>query len=439
MEEQEPSGNMDHSGTPSRSPHSPTNNIYDETGSSARNSPESGAKRPVLAQRLTEAFREGVASARPDYDRRPDVGSAPRAKNKRQESSDAGIRDRVIREGGSAAAVVGEKAAGVLGAFAELVKKAPALTQKYAEAFRDGAASVKPREGRVLWKEGPTAAREKGAPADGRAILDRVAKAGEAVAGFVRSAVSVAKPGEAIGVRQKIRQAEKKINQLYLDIGGDVARSWSDGLVETDKLAALLDEQRKSEEEILNLQAHLAEFAAANKTAAAGSPERVKTEAAFTPAADKEDSRVDAGDSGAKLDEPVEHLDQGIDQPLVDEPEKRSLSELENRPELAPDPVVADLSVSVEPDTEAPESHPIPEDQVDAEAAPQEESDGGAVPATESAIAISSLPADSGQEESDGGAVPEIESAIAIHSLPANSRQEESDGGAKPARRKSRR
>jgi len=406
MKEQEPSGNMDHPETVFRSPDSPANDVCDETGSPARNSPESGAKRPALAQRLTEAFREGVASARPDSDRRPDVGTAPRAKNKRQESSDTGIRDRVIREGGAAAAVVGEKASGVLGAFAQWAKKAPALTQKYAEAFRDGAASVKPREGRVLWKERPTAAREKGAPADGRAILDRVAKAGEAVAGFVRSAVSVAKLGETIGVRQKIRQAEKKINQLYLDIGGDVARSWSDGLAETDKLAALLDEQRKSEEEILNLHAQLAEFAAANKTAAAGSPQRVKTEAAFTPEADKEESRADAGDSGAKLDEPVEHLDQGIDQPLVDEPEKRSLSELENRPELAPDPVVTDLSVSVEPDTEASESHATPEAQVDAEAAPQEASDGGDVPAIESAVANNSLPAKSGQEESDGRAKP---------------------------------
>jgi hypothetical protein len=374
MEKQEPSGNMDHQETVSPSPQSPAADVYDGTGGSVRNLPELGAKRPALVQRLAEAFREGVASARPNCERSPDVGTLPRARKTRKESGDTGIRDRVIREGGSAAAMVGEKAAGVLGALTQWAEKAPALTQKYVEAFRDGAASVKQRKVTVQQEAGPTAARKKWGGADGREILDAVSKAGQSAAGFVLAAFSVVKPGEAIGVRQKIRKIEKKIDQLYLDIGADVAKSWSDGIVETDRLAALHDDLLKSEEEIRNLRTHLATFAAANKTAAAESPQRVAKEAALTPEADKEESRDDAGDSRATLDDPVEHPDQGIDQPL-DVPEKEPSSESENRPEIVPDPQVADLSVSLEPDSQASESYAMPEAQVDPEAAPQEESE----------------------------------------------------------------
>jgi hypothetical protein len=409
MEEQEPSGNMDHSETTFPSPHSPTTDVCDETGNSVRSSPESGAKRPALAQRLAEAFRDGVASARPDCDKRPAVGTVPGVKKNRLESSDTGIRDRVIREGGTAAAVVGEKAAGVLGAFGQWVKKAPALTQKYAEAFRDGAASVKPRGERVQGDKGATAAKEQEAPTDARMVLERVFKTGESVAGFVRDAVSVVKPGEVIGVRQKIRLGEKKINQLYIDIGGEVAESWRDGLVETDKLAALLDELRKSEEDVLNLQANVVESTAAGQPAAARRAQAAKKAEAFTPPAeDKEDRCVAAGDADAKLDKPVEPLDQGIDQPLLDDSGKEALSESENRPDVAPDPVVAELSVSVEPDPEAPESHAIPEAQIDPAAQPQDQSGGGAEPALEPAIAIHSLPANPGQQESDSVAGPAL-------------------------------
>jgi hypothetical protein len=291
--------------------------------------------------------------------------------------------DRVIREGGAAAAGVGEKASGVLGGFVQLVRKAPNLTQKYAEAFRVGAASVQSRGVRETGA-GATAAKSKGTSFDGRAILGRVFKAGESAAGFVREAVSVVKPGEAIGASQKIRLGQKKINQLYIDIGGEAANSWSGGLVETEKLAALLAELRQSEAEIQAMQAQFAAVATAGK-AAVRKRQTIKKETAFTATEDQKDSRVDAAGSGATADEPVE-------QPLIDALEEEVAPVPENRVDVTPDPdvtpEVGDLSVALAPMTEA--------------------SDGDAEPVIESAIDINSLPADSAQEESDSDADPAL-------------------------------
>ena len=365
MEEKEHTVPIDNPEILSPSSDSPDTEVSDKIGSASRNSLASEEKNPALSQRLAGAFRDGVASAKPDYEKRPEVKIPPAAKNRPQEPSDGGILDRVIQEGGSAAAVVGDKAASVLGAFVELVKKAPALTQQYAEAFREGATSVKSREGKERREEAPTAAKKKGAPSDGRAILDRVFQAGESAAGFIREAVSIVNPGELFGTGQKIRMCKKRINNLYRDIGREVVNSWSSGLVETAKLAALLEELRKNEEEILNREAHLAEVAAARKTGAARSRETVKKAPAFTPVTVKEDSRVDTGVSGAKPDEPV-------DQPAG----AGDLPQPENRQDVAPG--VADLFVSAVPDSESPESRSVPKDTVDAEAAPQEEVSGGA-------------------------------------------------------------
>lgn len=407
MEEQEFSDKVDHPETlitPPLPPPTINDNVHDAAGSAARNSPETEAQRPALSHRLTEAFREGVASARPDYGQRPDAGTAPRAKMNRPESSGAGMLDRVIKEGGAAAAGMGDKAADVLGGVVQLVKKAPTLTQKYAEAFRAGAASVQSRGGKERREEGAPAARGKGASLDGRAILDRVFKAGESAVGFVREAVSVVKPGEVIGARQKIRLGQKKINQLYIDIGGEAANSWSDGLVETEKLAALLDELRQSEEEILTMQAaQQAEVATAGKTTAAKRRQTTKKGTAVAAATDQEDSRVDAGDSGAALYEPVEQpliddleevspepenrvdagdlgatSDEPVEQPLIDDLGEVS-PEPENHVDVTPEPdatpEVGNLSVFV-----APESYAVPE-QIDAETAQPEESGSEAEPA----------------------------------------------------------
>ncbi|MGA2332050.1 MAG: hypothetical protein ABSG75_09840 [Syntrophales bacterium] len=362
MEEREHTGVIDNPENSSPSPDNPATDVSDKIGSASRNSSASEETKPALSQRLAEAFREGVASASPEYEKRPEVKTPPPAKSSLQEPSGGGILDRVIQEGGSAAAAVGDTAANLLGAFVQLVKKAPSLTQKYAEAFREGAASVTSREGRERREEVPRAANKKGPLSDGRAILDKVFQAGESAAGFMRQAVADVNPGELFGTGQKIRMCKKKINNLYIDIGREAVNSWSNGLVETEMLASLLDELRKNEEDILNMQAHLAEVAAARKTGAARGPQTVKKEAAFTPTTDKEEDRVDAGVSGAMTDE------------LVDHP--GDLHEPEIRIDVAP--YVADLSVSAVSDSESPEGRSVPEGTVDVEAAPREEMSGEA-------------------------------------------------------------
>lgn len=283
MEEQKPSGGIDNPEIPSSSADSPTRDVDDQSGSTPRNSVESEEKRPALAQRLAEAFREGVAATKPDYDKRPEVRIPPPAKENRQESSDVGIRDRVIQEGRSAAAGVGDKAASALDSVVQLVKKAPAMTHKYAEAFREGAASVKPREGRERGEVRPPSAKKDWSPSEGRVILDRVLQSVGSAAEIVRGAVANRKPGEVSGAKRKIRWCKKKIRNLYIEIGREAASSWAEGPVETEKVVALLDELRKNEEEIQNLEEHIAAVAAARKMKAARGEQAAK-EAVVTPA-----------------------------------------------------------------------------------------------------------------------------------------------------------
>jgi len=304
MEKQDASVAIDSQEIKSPSDHSPAAAAHDEIRSTTRNFLEPEEKKPPLAQRLADAFREGVASTKPDYDKRPEVRIPPPVKKNRQESSDTGVLDRVIQEGGSAAAAVGDKAAGVLDSVVELVKKAPDMLHKYVEAFREGAALVKPREGRERREVLPPSAKKNGSPSDGRVILDRVFHAGASAAKIVRGTVAAVKPGEVSGAGRKIRRCKKKIGNLYIEIGREVVNSWGNGPVETEKVAELLDQLRKNEEEIQNLQEHIAEVAAARKTKAAGSQQAAK-EAVFTPVSDKEDISFDAGVSGAKLGEQV--------------------------------------------------------------------------------------------------------------------------------------
>ena len=309
MEKQDASVAIDSQEIKSPSDHSPAADAHDEIRSTTRNFLEPEEKKPPLAQRLADAFREGVASTKPDYDKRPEVRIPPPVKKNRQESSDTGVLDRVIQEGGSAAAAVGDKAASVLDSVVELVKKAPDMLHKYVEAFREGAALVKPREGRERREVLPPSAKKNGSPSDGRVILDRVFHAGASAAKIVRGTVAAVKPGEVSGAGRKIRRCKKKIGNLYIEIGREVVNSWGNGPVETEKVAELLDQLRKNEEEIQNLQEHIAEVAAARKTKAAGSQQAAK-EAVFTPASDKpasdkEDISFDAGVSGAKLGEQV--------------------------------------------------------------------------------------------------------------------------------------
>jgi hypothetical protein len=232
---------------------------------------------------LAGAFREGVAAAKADSEKRPEVRIPAPAKEDRPESSEGRILDRVIQEGRSAAAGVGDRTASALDSVIQLVKKAPDMTHKYADAFREGVASVKPREGRERREVRPPSGKKDGSPSEGRVILDRVWQSVGSAAEIVRGAVANRKPGEAGGAKQKIRGCEKKIRNLYVEIGREATTSWAEGPVETEKVAALLDELRKNEEEIENLREHIAEVAAARKMQATRSPQAAK-ETVVTPA-----------------------------------------------------------------------------------------------------------------------------------------------------------
>jgi hypothetical protein len=276
VEEQKPSGGIDNPEVPSSSADSPTRDVDDQIGSIPRDSVASEEKRPTLAERLTEAFREGVSAAKPDSDKLPEGGIPAPAKEPRQESSEGRILDRVIQEGRSAAAGVGDKTASALDSVVQMVKKAPDVTHKYAEAFREGVASVRPREGGERRSVRPPAAKRDGSPSEGRVVLDRMLHSVSSAAEVVRGAVANRKPGEATGARQKIRECEKKIRNLYVEIGREATNSWAEGTVETEKVAALLDELRKSEEEIQNLQEQAAMAAATRKMQGARSPQAAK-------------------------------------------------------------------------------------------------------------------------------------------------------------------
>ena len=283
MEEEKPSGGIDNPEIPAPSAHPPTGDADDQSGSIPGNSVEREEERPTLARRLAEAFREGVAATKPDSDKRPEVRIPPAAKANRQKSSEAGMRDRVIQEGRSAAAGVGDKTASALDSVVQLVRKAPAVTHRYAAAFREGVASVKVREGRERGEVRPPAAKKGWSPPEGRMILERVLHSVGSVGEAVRGAVADRKPGDGSGAKRKIRWCEKRIHDLYIEIGREAADSWAEGPVETEKVVALLDELRKNEEEIENLREHMAAVAAARKMKAApGEP--TAEEAGVTPA-----------------------------------------------------------------------------------------------------------------------------------------------------------
>jgi hypothetical protein len=352
MEKQDPAVAIDNREILSPSDHSPTTDVHDKTGSSSPNSLEAEEKRPSLAQQLAEAFREGVASTKPDYDRRRDVKIPLLTKKNRQESSDVEIPENVTQEGGSAAAAVGDRVAGALDSAVELLKKAPDMLHKYAEAFLEGAASVKPREGRERKETWPPSEKKNGSPSDGRVILDRVFQIFVSAAEMARGGVAAMKPGEVRGARHKIRVCKKKINHLYIEIGREAVNSWGSGSVETEKAAELLDELRKNEEEVQSLKEHIAEVAAARKTEAVkirqAAKEAVFPPASDKPASDKEDISFDAGVSDAKLDEQV-YNPGDWQQPESSE---------------GGDFAVEETSVSAAPEAESPASPPAPEHTV---------------------------------------------------------------------------
>jgi hypothetical protein len=361
--------------------------VHEEIRSTSLDSEE---KRLSLAQRLAEAFREGVASARPDYDNPPDVRILPSPGKKRQQSADAGILNRVSQEGRSAAAIVGDAAASAADAISQLVRKAPAITVKYAEAFREGAASVKPQEGGAQRRELPSLTKKNWLPSAGGTILDRVFKAGGAAAETVRGAIVALKPGEVRGAGHKKCLSKKKIDDLYIEIGREAVTSWGNGLVETEKLSALLDELRKNEEEIQNKQQQSAEAAATRKAETARKDQAVK-ETTVTPINDTEDITFAVDVPVGGPDGQVFHLGdpqqqerpEGVDVAVAETP--ASAAPESEAPVSPPDPEYT-VGAEVAP---PPASPPVPEDAVEAEAVLQEEEIGSAsdqAPAKEPAV-----------------------------------------------------
>ena len=245
-------------------PDSPPLDLHDEFGNASQNSIKPEKEVLGLSQRLSEAFRDGVASTKPDYAKRPEVKIPPPEKKNRPESSDAGILDGIIQEGGSAVAMVGDKVAGAVDSVVQLLKNTPVMTGKYAQAFREGAASVKSGEGRQRRQEPEQTSSTKinWLPSGGGVILDKVFQSVGSATEIVRSLL---KPGEGGGAGNKIVLNKKKIDNLYIEIGRETVSSWNSGAIETEKISELLAELRKNEEEIQNLQDHIAEAAAARK------------------------------------------------------------------------------------------------------------------------------------------------------------------------------
>ena len=222
-------------------------------------------------KRLSEAFWEGVASAKPGYEKQSPPRDAPPAAKDRQPSNPSESLDRVIQGGKSAAAVVGNTASRLADSLANLAKKTPVIPTKWGEAFREGVASVRPQAGKPKAEPIPPPSGRR--TAIGKGIWDSMSQIGDSAAGFVRGALATFKPGEVGEIENQIRRGEKKIRDLYFEIGREAAESWNNGgTVETEKVRSLLDEFRKQEEAIQKLKAYSSEIATAKGAEASGIP-----------------------------------------------------------------------------------------------------------------------------------------------------------------------
>ena len=315
-----------------------------------------------MARRIAEAFREGIASAKADYVKRPEVKIPPAEKTKRQESADARILDRAIQEGGSAAAAVADKAAIALDRVVQLAKMAPAVTHKFAQAFREGAASVKPREGRERTERLPQSAEQHRSASKGKGMLDSALHPGVSAREILRGAVTAVKPSAVRGARRKIRMCKKRIDNLHIEIGCEAVNAWGSGPVETEKVARSVDEVRKNEEEIEKLLDHIAEIEAARKTDAARSQPAAK-EVAFSPAVSPAPERMEEAEVP-----PREEVIVGTDLAMSDAPAQQPMPDAEAAPP-------EELSLGTD---QAPIEQPAPVHMEEAEAAPRQEISAGA-------------------------------------------------------------
>lgn len=262
MEDQ--SGKSDYSNNSSPTDNPLADKTPDPAPGPSGSSGEPEKKTPSLSQRLAETFREGVASAQPNSENRPVAKAAPSAPKPRPSSSQPGLGDWLIQSGKSAAAGIGESVSSLADSMAGLAKKAPSFPARWGEAFREGSAKV--RAGAVKPKAEPIPPQAGSPTAVGKGIWDSVSQIGDSAAGFVRDALVTFIPGETGEIEKKIRLEEKKIRDLYVEIGREAAESWSrGGPVETEKVSSLLDEFRKQEDIIRNLRATIPKIAPAKK------------------------------------------------------------------------------------------------------------------------------------------------------------------------------
>jgi hypothetical protein len=328
MEEQDHSEKSDYSKNNSPTDNPLAHEIPDPAPNPSRSSGEPERKAPSRTQRLSEAFWEGVSSARPGYNKQSAIRNISPAPGAQQTSdlSGSGSLDWVIQRGKSAAAVVGNTTSSVADSVAKLAKKAPAIPAKWGEAFREGAASV--RSGAVKPKTEPIPPPAGRQTAVGKEIWDSVSQIGDSAADFVRSALATVKPGEAGVIEKKIRLSEKKIKDLYLAIGREAAESFSKGgPVETEKVGTLMEEFRKEEEVIQILKASLSEITPAKKAGAPEVPpltpviqskaediqEEFRTEAEVAAAPGVQEDILPAADiSTPTPDEPLEIVDRPV-------------------------------------------------------------------------------------------------------------------------------
>lgn len=224
-------------------------------------------------KRLSEAFWEGVTSAKSGHKKEsPPPRESPPAPENRPTSDQSGSLDWVVQGGKSAVSAIGQAASSVVDSVANLAKKSPAIPTQWGEAFREGAASVR-KPGAVKPKSEPAPPRAGNQTAFGQGIWNSMSQIGDTAAGIVRDALSTFKPGEAGEIEKKIHQSEKKIRDLYLEIGQEAAESWSSGGPgETEKTRALLDELINEEEVIQKLKAYSSQFTVVKKAPAAEAP-----------------------------------------------------------------------------------------------------------------------------------------------------------------------
>lgn len=248
-----------------------------------------GESRPT--KRLSEAFWEGVSSAKPGGEKKSPTREAPPAAKDRKPSTQPALMDWLLQSGKSAAESAGKTASGWIDSVANLAKTGPSIPTKWGEAFREGAAKV--RTGAVKPKAVPVPPPAGSPTVGGKGVWDSLSQIGDSAAGFVRDALLTFKPGEAGEIEKQIRLGEKRIRDLYLEIGREAADSWSrEGMAETEKVQFLLEEFKKQEETIQKLKSYSSEIAAAKKTGGGGSPAKVP-EARVTPEKVQENLRTE--------------------------------------------------------------------------------------------------------------------------------------------------